>query len=72
MLAFALMLGLLAAPFVLWAIGLEGLAILVGVFVALSVPSMIYVTYLAIKTRTLPKITGGPSIEIWPGKRIGL
>ena len=70
MLAFALMAGMLAIPFVLWAVGMTGLAVFVGVFVALSVPSMIYVLYLAIKTRMMPQITGGPSIT-WAGKRIG-
>lgn len=70
MLAFALMAGMFVVPFVLWAVGMTGFAVFVGVFVALCIPSMIHAVYLAIKTRTWPKITGGPSIA-WNDKRIG-
>ena len=70
MIAVALMLGMLIAPFVLWIAGFNTIAFLVGVYVSLSVPSIVYALYLAIKSHTWPKIVGGPSIT-WAGKRIG-
>lgn len=63
MLAIAFMFALLATPFVLWAFGLHTLAVLTGIYMALSTPSIVYVLYLAIKNREWPKITGGPSIR---------
>lgn len=70
MVAMAIAVGMLLASFVLWIAGLNTLAILVGVYTALSLPSIFYMFYLAIKNHTWPKIVGGPGIT-WAGKRIG-
>jgi hypothetical protein len=67
MVTLALMAAIVAMPFLLSIMGLKTLAILGGIFVALCVPSMAYVLYLAVRNRTLPRITGGPSI-MWAGK----
>lgn len=63
--------GLLLSPFVFWFFGLTTLAVLSGIFVALCVPSMLYIGYLARKHREWPKVVGGPSIT-WAGKRYGI
>lgn len=70
MVAIILVLVMLVAPFVLWLVELNTLVVLVGIYVALSTPSIIHMFYQAIKSRTWPKIVGGPSI-MWAGKRIG-
>ena len=71
MLAIALMLGMLVAPFALWMSGYNALAGFVGLYVALSLPSIIKVFYLAITHREWPKIVGGPSFT-WAGRSIGV
>lgn len=69
MVAVATILGILVTPFALWIAGLETIAILIGIFVALCVPSIVYALYVAIKNRAWPKIVGGPGIT-WAGKHI--
>ena len=70
MIAFALMLAMLATPAVFWFAGLEAAAVYTGLFVICCVPSMIYVCYLSIKTRSWPRISGGPGIT-FAGRRFG-
>ena len=67
-LAFVLMAGMLAAPFVLWIVGLNEFAVVVGIYVALYAHSIIRIVYLSVKNRTWPKIVGGPSF-FWGGKQ---
>lgn len=71
MVAIAIMLGMLALPFVLWIAGVGKLIVIsVGLFIALCAPSIVYILYRTVRSRTWPKIAGGPSIT-WAGKRIG-
>ena len=72
MIALLIMIGILAAPFVLWIMDSKTLAIFMGFLAALSMPSIGYAAYRCIKSRSWPKIVGGPGIS-WAGKwHIGL
>ncbi|MBI4134296.1 MAG: hypothetical protein HY475_02630 [Candidatus Terrybacteria bacterium] len=70
MIAIALLFVLLATPIVLWILGFEAPAIVAGIFVAASAPSIVQVFQLAVFHREWPRISGGPSI-VWAGQRIG-
>ena len=70
MIVIALLFALLAAPIVLWIAGLETPAIVAGIFVAASAPSIVQVFHLALFHREWPRISAGPSV-VWAGQRIG-
>jgi hypothetical protein len=52
------------SPIVLLAIGLKTAAILMVIYVVLSLPSVGQVVVSSIKTRTLPRIIGGPNSHL--------
>lgn len=70
MYALLLIFGLLCAPVALWAYDMPAAAGFAGLYVVLSLPSIYLVIRLAIKTKSLPVLAGGPGLS-WAGKRYG-
>jgi len=64
MFAIIIMLAMLVSPGILWHYDYTQIAGLWGFYVLFSIPSMIEVTWKSIKTRSLPKVTGGPSFGL--------
>lgn len=48
------------SPIILAILGLKTVSILAGIYVLLSLPSIFQVVASSLRTRTLPKIVGGP------------
>ena len=64
-----LILVLITCPFLLWIFGAKGLAIFTGIYVALSIPSIIHIVHITIRDGKLPKVVGGPGLS-WAGKPV--
>lgn len=62
--AIALIVLLLIAPFFLYYVTEQKtLAYFVGIYALFSIPSIIQITIHCVKSRSLPKIVGGPSFQ---------
>lgn len=61
--AFVIMALMLVTPVGLWAGGEKSAAAFIGLYVLLSMPAMYQITADAIRTRSWPRIVGGPGIR---------